>query len=96
MTPWPRFGGFAPPSSRVAAQSYEPAYLPLAFLALTAANILDIVSRGTAELVLLAADTQPLSIVLHIPLRTWISNISLVLRSPEPAWTAIFARYSVF
>lgn len=40
-----------------------------------ATNIHDRVSRGTSELVILAADTQPLSIVLHIPLRTSIPNL---------------------
>ncbi|KAK3491382.1 putative 13 kd U4/U6.U5 snRNP associate protein [Neurospora crassa] len=43
-----------------------------------ATNIYDRVSRGTSELVILAADTQPLSIVLHIPLLCEDKNVPYV------------------
>lgn len=37
------------------------------------------INRGTAELVILAADTQPLSIVLHIPLISEEKNVPYVV-----------------
>jgi U4/U6 small nuclear ribonucleoprotein SNU13 len=37
------------------------------------------VNRGTSELVILAADTQPLSIVLHIPLISEEKNVPYVV-----------------
>ncbi|KAK0719751.1 putative 13 kd U4/U6.U5 snRNP associate protein [Lasiosphaeria hispida] len=36
------------------------------------------VSRGTSELIILAADTQPLSIVLHLPLLAEEKNVPYV------------------
>ena len=36
------------------------------------------INRGTSELVILAADTQPLSIVLHIPLISEEKNVPYV------------------
>jgi len=37
------------------------------------------ISRGTSELIILAADTQPLSIVLHIPLLCEDKNVPYVV-----------------
>jgi U4/U6 small nuclear ribonucleoprotein SNU13 len=37
------------------------------------------INRGTSELVILAADTQPLSIVLHIPLISEEKNVPYVV-----------------
>lgn len=39
------------------------------------------INRGTSELVILAADTQPLSIVLHIPLIGEEKNVPYVVRN---------------
>ncbi|KAK1827884.1 50S ribosomal protein L30e-like protein [Podospora conica] len=44
------------------------------------------VSRGTSELIILAADTQPLSIVLHLPLLAEEKNVPYVFL---PSKTAI-------
>lgn len=40
------------------------------------------INRGTSELVILAADTQPLSIVLHIPLISEEKNVPYVVCYP--------------
>ena len=58
-----------------ATKSYVHTELSLRLLDQHSANTDNSVSRGTSELVILAADTQPLSIVLHIPLRTSIPNL---------------------
>jgi U4/U6 small nuclear ribonucleoprotein SNU13 len=47
------------------------------------------INRGTSELVILAADTQPLSIVLHIPLISEEKNVPYVVRPrclPRHRW----------
>lgn len=42
------------------------------------------INRGTSELVILAADTQPLSIVLHIPLIGEEKNVPYVVCNLAP------------
>jgi ribosomal protein L7Ae-like RNA K-turn-binding protein len=44
------------------------------------------INRGTSELVILAADTQPLSIVLHIPLISEEKNVPYVVRISRPKY----------
>jgi ribosomal protein L7Ae-like RNA K-turn-binding protein len=45
----------------------------------TPTNEIRSINRGTSELVILAADTQPLSIVLHIPLISEEKNVPYVV-----------------
>lgn len=53
------------------------------------------INRGTSELVILAADTQPLSIVLHIPLISEEKNVPYVYVPSKVALVSLCAAVSI-